>query len=81
MTYAMRVRPENGEFAVRPDLEVGMPLLEAVGLLLFPTTAPPLFSGSRSKSSSVYLPQLRPIIWMAFGIFAPIHHVCWLVMR
>ena len=53
-------------------LVVGMPLEDSAALPLSPTTAPPSPSGSRSKSSSVYIPQLRPIIWMAIGIFVPV---------
>ena len=75
MTSAMRVRRQNRGLAVKAHLAVGMPLAEAAGLPLSPTTAPPSPSGSRSKSSSVYMPQLRPIIWMAFGIFVPMDHL------
>lgn len=55
-------------------LLAGTLLPEGAGQQLSPTTAPPSPSGSRSRSSSVYRPQLRPSICMAFGIFAPARH-------
>ena len=64
------------EGCIEDALLAGTLLLEGPGQQLSPTTAPPSPSGFRSKSSSVYNPQLRPIIWMAWGIFAPVCHVC-----
>ena len=70
-TAPQHLEPEG---CMEEALLAGTLLPKGAGQQLSPTTAPPSPSGSRSKSSSVYIPQLRPIIWMAWGIFAPVCH-------